>query len=234
MIFAVFSAAIATPLQLTNVGPRIEQATIDAPVPTEIYPIGFSDRGRFAWIEIVPDEAVGCLLWHLRIDDLVTGERAGGLRWSDASCEQIVDLPSLLAARQPDLERVLAEHGIAPDPARSLSPIPFSLAGASVQISVDPAGPAPKQPFAPRPLDVNASIDGRRGRLGGVAIRYTHDLPSEWGHVPLGALISPHEPRAVIFVQHVRSGFEGQQSLHVRPFGLSLDATGDPSARPPR
>ena len=205
------------------------EASSELPVlQTHLIPIGFSPAGAFAWIELPPDEAIGCFLWSFVIVDLVTDKELHREHWDEGtggSCEKIVDTASLLALKGPAFQAALAKHGVIADQALALQPLPYAHEGDLFDVRQVPGPPQFDQGAISVPLDLSArsQLHGRKS-IGTVYVQATEDMPRTWGQELLGVIPSPFEPRVVVVLREIGRGWEGPPNPeHLRLFGASLE-----------
>jgi hypothetical protein len=173
----------------------------------EIYPIGFSPRGLFAYVRRRSDSMQE--METLTIMNLVSDERVAYLGMYGEELEP---------TSEPDVASVLRGHGISPSTDIRLAPFPLEIDGERYTATVADAGGAsgPGRSYA---VYLESSRRGRK-QIGSVLVRDLSDHPRE--RVVRGYFRSPHEPRVVVAVSGPSYGGETGFDCNVHLFGAHL------------
>lgn len=208
------------PIKLT------ELATCQGPgtICDRFYPIGFSKDGKFAYVELPADEAVGGFLWTFKIVDLVTDKTVDTVGWdqSGAGLDEIQNLKTLLKKKRRGFEVLLGKHKIRPVANPRLKVFPMKIGQREIHANLEDEVPASPdaEPGYKSVIHhvVLADSSGRAKEIG--------KLTSAEGDMGFftappkikGYLKSPFGPRAVVVLRQTRRGYEGPP--HVSSFVL--------------
>ena len=180
----------------------------------QLYPVGFSPRGAFAFLEISADEAVGCTLWGFTIVDLVTDRVVFRDDWhahGQVDCKEQLDLEQVWARHSARFRVALLEHGVQPTHPGRLTRFPLERGGEVFTVQLERGLPRKNDIDGKDvPIDVimTSSVRGSK-RIGGLVERDMAGMPMTYGHTVMGFIPSPHEPRVVVVIREERRGWEG-------------------------
>jgi len=190
-------------------------------------PIGFSAAGAFAYLELPPDEAVGCLLWELVVVDLVSDKVLERQSWRDRpheECESVGGLAQLYKTHGARWQAILDKHEIEPTEL-AIQPVPFERSGdhIGVRLVVGRDQWEDGDLSVPIGVSVRSRSHGEK-TVGTVVERPGPAMRFVWDHSVVGMVVSPFEARAAVVVRSVRRGYEGPPHVEdVVVFGASLD-----------
>jgi hypothetical protein len=207
----------------------------------ELFPVGFSSDGAFAYISNAYYSELGGAAWSFVVHDLVTDKQV--LRLPPIDAPLVQTLEEGISAHRAAIEGALKTHGIT---ARArLHAVP---AGADPTRRIwdpksDPQLPPDTPLLRPFPLFVGAtacSVDAaiKPDDTFALTVRCgdgAKPLGTVWtsvaGPVAIGALISPHEPRVAVIVQTAQWALHGSDPMHLNytVFGAHLEDGFEPT-----
>jgi hypothetical protein len=211
---AVSASSTPTKPPAKLIVPELEK--YDAPnammLPGEIYPIGWSKDGAFAYVYEAPDEACGCYFFHLVIQDMILDKILWEYDYNsgkseDNQSEKIEDLAEMWQAHGKEFEAKLAFFGV--------------VRGESTLIPLPQNGPEPLSAvFSTTSVPEEKSEYGF-GYLSSYELQMSSSLGKKTilksGELSFGLLDvssqsyikSPFEPRIAVLVQETWRGWEG-------------------------
>ena len=213
--------------KLQNIIPPTQKATnVSIPVSTmhpEFYPLGFSKKGLFAYIEIPPDEAIGCYLWKFSIISLVTDKVLVDEYFNDDTqddCDRVVDLPSLLKYHGESFDKQLAKYAINTKSLPAFRQFPFGWEGNEYRAELEQVN---KQTIG-ETNSIKFEVKLFRNKKSKVIGRIQEeDIEFRWGPEIFGLIKSPYEARTLVLVTETLRGYEGPPDvLTLHLFGASL------------
>lgn len=214
----------------------VEILGLQGDLADELYPLGFSPKGAFAYLHVQADEAVGCFLWDLVVIDLVTDRQLTHLSWSthlsgpDGSCSLASTAAEVFQHYGAEIRPLLAGHGIDTQRPLSLARFPLRVGHREFSAHLRPAPPSRRPRTASdgslteRTLQVRlAANTGGVKVIGSLKAREDDGIPYTYGHAVAGLVRSPFEKRVVVIVSYGRRGWEGPPNVSTFAlFGASL------------
>lgn len=196
-------------------------------ITENLYPIGWSKDGKFAYYTEPGDEACGCYFAKLFITDLVNDKVLWSFDYN--GLDDDTERPKYRAMR--DLWRKnrklfsdkLNQYGIIPQRPFSLLMFPINHAGdqLSANLKIEEEKDEEKRHYS---IIKKATLQVG-SRRGGTKTVYEESHP-EYGPLEikvLGYLKSPYEPRVAVIIIEVWRGYEGPPHVtHIKVAGSSL------------
>jgi hypothetical protein len=197
-------------------------------ITENLYPIGWSKDGKFAYYTEPGDEACGCYFAKLFIKDLINDKvlysfEYSGLDDEDPEKPKYRGMNDLWRKNRKLFSEKLNQYGIIAQRAFGLLRFPITHAGdrLSANLKVEEETNEEHR-FYSLVRKATLQINSRRG---GTKTIYEEAYP-EYGPLAvdvLGYLKSPYEPRAAVIMIEVWRGYEGPPHVtHIKVAGLSL------------
>jgi hypothetical protein len=196
----------------------------------ELYPIGFSAEGHFAWIGYYHHTSQE---WQLHVDDLVTDKPGLFLQWELGSFpdgEAPKTLRQFLRAKGQEIVGKLKDRGIQFHRTRSIGRFPLRRGKERFRVKVatgkkqHPDEGLHASAYCKHDVYLVSSLKGRK--LIASLKTPEKDLVVE------GYVLSPLEPRIAVVVTYATLDFEGDPDGKVtRIIGASLEERSKPAER---
>ncbi|MBT4836667.1 MAG: hypothetical protein HON94_04910 [Methylococcales bacterium] len=240
-LFMLLQTAISssTP-KLQDLSNILQYKLLKNELEDKLYPIGFSKKGLFAYIEIAADEAVGCYLWSFHILNLVNDKNIYTLDWKQQE-EECLDynFKHLIEKYGSNIQQALNKYAI--DGSKiQLESFPFDynnhLINATLVISQGDKFRSSRPNFNPTPKKSDWAIETvyqvvihksitQLKTIGKIIEKKDNSHCFICQSNITGYIKSPYENRIIVIIEQQARGWEGPPNVSTfKLFGASLTA----------